>query len=240
MKKNLFLIGFLVLRTSLPSAAPIPRPDGFVVDAASVLSERAERGIAALLAEVERVSGIEVAVVTVPSLEGLTETDYAQVLFDRWRIGKRGKDNGVLLFMALRERRVRIHVGYGLEEALPDGLCGEILDRHFLPAASREDFDTAFAATVQAVVGALADFYGFKVGDVGEGKEGEPSTGIPWWFIVLLLVLLTGRGWLPFPVFVNFGGFGGGGFGGGGFGGRGGFGGFGGGLSGGGGAGRGF
>src|SRR5690348_9508325 len=97
------------------------KPQGYVSDFAHVLSSDTRQALEAKLSNFERATTNEIAVVTVPSLEGDTEEDYAVRLFKEWGIGKKGKDNGVLILIAPHERRARIEVGYGLEEVLPDG-----------------------------------------------------------------------------------------------------------------------
>ena len=103
-----------------------PRPEGWVSDYARVIRDDQERALAALIDELERKTSAEVAVVAVESIAPYDERSYARLIFDDWKIGKKGKDNGVLLLLAVRERRWRIETGYGVEGILPDGLCGEI------------------------------------------------------------------------------------------------------------------
>jgi uncharacterized protein len=123
------------LLLALPSvlAAAFPRPSGYVNDFASVLTADDRIYLEAFLRAVERDTTAEVVVATVTSLDGLTIEEYANRLFAEWSIGKRTRDNGVLLLVAPAERRVRIEVGYGLEGSLPDGLAGEIIRTNIVP-----------------------------------------------------------------------------------------------------------
>jgi len=113
-------------------AAVMPGPATRVADFANVLDSPTQHEIQLLINEVERTTGAELAVVTVPSLQGLTVEEYAHRLFQEWGIGKKGQDNGVLLLVAPTERRVRIEVGYGLEAILPDSLAGAVI-REMIP-----------------------------------------------------------------------------------------------------------
>ena len=121
----------LVMQVS--TLAAFPRPDGYVNDFASVLADADEAYLENFLHTLERDTSAEVAVVTVPALDGMTIEEYANRLFADWGIGKTQQDNGVLLVVAVGERSVRIEVGYGLEGILPDGLAGEIIRTEIVP-----------------------------------------------------------------------------------------------------------
>lgn len=114
--------------------ADLPRPAGAINDFAQVLSGSEVQTLTTLVEEVERDTGAEIAVATVPSLDGRTVEDYATALFAAWGVGQAGKDNGVLVLVAPADRAMRIEVGYGLEGVLPDGLAGQIIRETFLPA----------------------------------------------------------------------------------------------------------
>ncbi len=123
-----------------PICAIPPRPPQRVEDFANLLDARAKTELLNLIAQVEEQTSAELAVVTVTSLEGMTVEEYAHKIFNTWGIGKKGKDNGVLLLVAPNERKVRIEVGYGLEPILPDGLAGHIIRHQLVPAFKQGDF----------------------------------------------------------------------------------------------------
>ncbi len=221
------------------------RRPGFVFDyAGAVRAEDAAR-ISDELRRLEQQTTAQVKVVVLPSLEGGQIEDFANRLFERWGLGVKGKDNGVLLLAALEERRVRIEVGYGLEPVLNDAAAGRLLDTYVLPAFRSGDVSGGLAAGAGAVAAAVARGAGVAWDTAAPPPvraPPAPERRLPGCFTLVmavgfvvlairhpflaLMLLSGGRG----------GGFGGGGFGGGGFGG----GGFGGGLSGGGGASRGW
>ena len=125
MKPLLVGVSLLCVSLMAPPTAPaaeLPKPHGLVTDLAGVLDADGKAGIEALLRETEQNTSAEIALATVPSLDGRTVEDYANALFNEWGVGKRGKDNGVLVLVAPTERKIRIEVGYGLEPVLPDGL----------------------------------------------------------------------------------------------------------------------
>jgi len=148
---KMFLIGFLLLYFSAVKADIPSKPQGYVSDFAGVLSESTRNELENLISQIERQTSAEIAVVSVPSLEGRSVDEYAVSLFEKWRIGKKGQDNGVLLLIAPGERKVRIEVGYGLEPILPDGLAGEIVRVSFLPFVRKGDFDSGVKATVSEI-----------------------------------------------------------------------------------------
>ena len=113
--------------------AAFPTPHGPINDVAHVLDAATTTELAKLVGDVRDKTTAEIAVVTVPSLDGMSVEEYANKLFAAWGIGKKGKDNGVLILVAPTERKIRIEVGYGLEPVLPDGLVGDIIRNEVLP-----------------------------------------------------------------------------------------------------------
>ena len=131
--------------------AVLPDHTGAVTDLASVLSPGVEQEITARLGDVEAKTTAEIAVATVPTLDGTSVEDYGNRLFRQWGIGQRGKDNGVLILVAPSDRQVRIEVGYGLEGVLPDGLAGEIIRTQAIPAFRDGNFERGIKDTVDRV-----------------------------------------------------------------------------------------
>jgi uncharacterized protein len=111
-----------------------------VHDFANLLSPAQRESLEGLARDVERKTTAHLAVVTVRSLDGQTVDSYAHELFQSWGIGHRERNNGVLLLVAPRERRMRIEVGYGVEPLLTDSLCGEIRDTHIIPRFKQQDY----------------------------------------------------------------------------------------------------
>src|ERR1019366_5484315 len=113
--------------TSPLFAKEFPQARGRVNDFAGVLQEPSRRMLEQICADVERATSAELAVVTVASLKVDTVEAVSNRLFREWGIGKKDKNNGVLILVAPKDRKMRIEVGYGLEAVLPDGLAGEIV-----------------------------------------------------------------------------------------------------------------
>ncbi|MGA2780740.1 MAG: TPM domain-containing protein [Smithella sp.] len=239
---------FMALITNAIFAADkYPLPRGAVNDFANIIDQDNAAKIEALSREVLEKTGTAVVVVTVPTIgEGEETSLYVNGLYKAWGISKKGEDKGVLVFLTLKERKIRIETGYGVEGILPDGLVGEIRDKYLKPQLQAGNYGQAFYDTVYVLSSIIAK-------DAGVQLSGSPA---PYrtnarvkqksinvfqiiFFLIAAALLLgtrTGRSMLPWILLLLLSGGRGGGKGdGGGFGG--GFGGFGGGMSGGGGAG---
>ncbi len=234
----------------------LPKPTDYVSDFAHVLSPGAIARIDSIARQLDRPpANAQIAVVTVHTMEGDDTNDYATRVFERFQIGKKGSDKGVLVFFAIDDRKRFIITGYGVEGILPDGKVGDI-GRSVVPFLRQRDYDDAAISEVKQVADVIAADANVSLNDEPApapsgrvGHRGFPLGGLIFFLIIFLFFggfrflaflfgwnLLTGsyrRG----PWIGGGGGWGGGGGGWGGGGGGGGFGGFGGGSTGGGGAG---
>lgn len=190
MKIKLLVPLFVSLLFAFPVfAQEFPRPTGFVNDFAQVLSSDVREDLERDLTSFEIQTSVEIAVVTVASLEETTIEDYGVLLFEDWEIGKEDQDNGVLLLVAPEERKVRIEVGYGLEPVLTDARVGRIIREEITPSFKNGDFDKGVTKGVAAIK---------KVVLGGEELSGEKKSfsGGPAMIIILtaffLLVYVAG------------------------------------------------
>jgi uncharacterized protein len=249
MKKTISVLAIVAIFIALPLfAQKLPKPVGYVNDFAGVIDEGSKAQMERLIAAVKEKTGAEIAVATVETIEpyGSVE-EYAIDLASDWGIGKKGEDNGVLILLAMKERRLRLEVGYGLEGVIPDGLAGEIIDKSIIPSLRAGNYGGGLLKGVQAVSGIIAKKYGVDLSsyNVQESRR-YTRTGIPGmgFLIFIIIALLFGGGRFLWPLLflgaMGRRGFYGGGFGSGGSSFSGGFSGFGGGGFGGGGATRGF
>ncbi|MDI6782317.1 MAG: TPM domain-containing protein [bacterium] len=232
---------FLFAHQAYAKEVIFPETVGYVNDFANIISEDCQLKLNQTITELhQKAQGAEVSVVTVQSIEPLSVEEYAIGLFEKWGIGKKGTDNGVLFLIAIKERKLRIEVGYGLEGALPDGKCGEIRDRVILPYFKQGNLERGIYLGSLAIIQAIAREYQVEMPEQdGETIVVEDSSSIKGDLLQFLFLLFLA----PFVIlkaiffpssrrrYYGYGGFGGsfGGFGGS-------FGGFGGGMSGGGGA----
>jgi uncharacterized protein len=154
-RRAALLLALLLAPEARAAGADVPYLTGRVVDAAEVLSPAArERAAAVSKAHEERTTD-QVVVLTVPTLGGESVEDYARRVFEAWKLGRKDRDNGVLILVAPADRRMRIEVGYGLEGTLTDAAAGRIVRNRMTPRFKEGDFDGGVLAGVEAVVAAL-------------------------------------------------------------------------------------
>jgi uncharacterized protein len=214
------------------AAANFPALTGRVVDAAHILSPVTTADLERKLADLEQKSGIQLVVGTVSSLSGEEIEPYANELFRAWKLGETKKNNGVLLLIAPKERKVRIEVGYGLEGTLTDAVSSIIIANAIAPRFKAGDFDGGVTRGVDDIITALTtDSAEWKPKPTDTRAEHEATlldTLAPFLILLFIMFVLSrvGRRGGGNVVFIPMGmgrggGFGGGGFGGGGFGGGG-------------------
>jgi uncharacterized protein len=232
------------------------KPTGYVNDFSNTLDAAGKQTLETYCANLERATGVQMAIVLVPTLDGEDIEGAANRLYREWGIGKKGKDEGILILLAVKDRKSRAEIGYGVEPVISDGAAGGIL-RQIRPILQQGNYGGALLAAAEQMGTRIAQAKGVELGGTeSTPRPGrvvrEPGRSIPFPVILLgiffLLWLLgrgggSGTGFLTGMILGNLmggrgrSGWGGGGFGGyDGGGGGGGFGGFGGGDSGGGGA----
>ena len=254
--RRLAALGLVVLiATAAVAAEPvIPAPRGFVTDVAGALDPATVRRIDDLATELRDKTGAEIAVLTVETTAPLDDFSYAMRVVDTWRPGRKRDDTGLLVLLAVQDRKLRILTGYGLEGILPDGLVGQIEDEEMTPAFRAGHLPDGIERGVRAFAARIAADKRVTLTGVPPPRA-RPAQAPPSPFVMLILLfglvglvylLVKFASYLP-PSFWSgggsyprggYGGWGGGGLGGGFGGGGGGFGGFSGGGFGGGGAGR--
>jgi uncharacterized protein len=131
------------------------KPQGYVSDFANVIDAASKNQLEAYCGIVERSTGAQVALVTIPSLEGEPIDDVANTMFRAWAIGQKGKNEGILMLLAIQDRRSRLEIGYGLEPILPDGLDGSVL-RDMRPALRQQHYGEAMMAAAETIGNAIA------------------------------------------------------------------------------------
>lgn len=181
-------IAFMLIGASGVSANHIPHYTGFINDFAKVLKTDTVVGLNTMLATYQKATGHEIAVATVATLNGEVIDTFAVKTFEEWKIGKRGADDGVLLVLAITERKVRLEVGYGAEAVLTDAQAGDII-RQITPRLQAQDYDAAVKEAVSAVKLRL-DMLEKSTGQ----KKVDNSGGTSWGLILLvsLGLLLVG------------------------------------------------
>jgi uncharacterized protein len=231
----------LLIQAPIVSALDVPPLRGRVNDYAGVMSQEQVRSLEAQLGQFERETGHQVAVLTIPTLDGEDIEGFSIRVAENWKIGKKGFDNGVILVVAVKDRRLRLEVGYGLEGVLPDAIAKQIISNYIVPRFRSQDYAGGIIAGIDAVLRVIKNE---PLPEAARKKAGRPGSDLSSFAMIAITLGLFGvlafaaasrrrnqmwatRGRRYPPIFWGGGGFGsGGGFGGGGFSGGGGDGGF--------------
>lgn len=144
----------VLLLSGFVHALDVPKLQGYVNDYAGMISPQAKAQLENELSSFERTDSTQIVVLTVPSLEGDTIEDFGIKVADAWKIGQKGKDNGVIFVVAKEERKLRIEVGRGLEGKLTDLMAGRIVDLVVKPRFKQGDFDGGFLVGVSSIIDA--------------------------------------------------------------------------------------
>jgi uncharacterized protein len=173
------VMAVLLFASAWSAAADIPFLTGRVVDNAELLSPAARDRIGELLKAHEAQTTDQIAVLTVPSLEGTSIEEFSVKVFESWKLGQKGKDNGVLLVIVPRERKMRIEVGYGLEGRLTDLASNRIIRNVMAPEFKSNNFDRGVEEGARAIIAQLRG-EGPAPGDAGseaDKKEARRAQG---------------------------------------------------------------
>ena len=223
-------------------ASEIPTlPANPVVDLADIIDDGVEAKINRYLRELEHKTTAQIAVLTVKSLEGQNLEEFSiSIAHDKWKLGQKEKDNGVLLVVALNDRKYRIEVGYGLEGVLPDSLVGSIGRQHLVPNFRKGDYSAGIYAAAVVMSNVIATDAGVKITGLPMVKKTIPVKrkgpsgpfgkiiSLLFFLVVVIIFIRNPRFFLAFLLLSSMGGRrghwggSGGGFGSGSFGGFGG------------------
>lgn len=216
LRFSLFLLGIALLFPSIAVyAQEVPFLGGRVNDYAEILSSNTISELNGKLKAFEDSTSNQIAVLTINTLEGADLEEYSIKVAQTWKLGQKGKDNGVLLLVVKDDRKVRIEVGYGLEGTLTDALCSVIIQRGILPKFRNQDYDGGVEAGVASILGAINGT--FTADDASSEHMGFPeiliflgiftvvvgmftfialfSKGFMSWFLYVFLIPF----WLAFP-----------------------------------------
>jgi len=217
------------------SATPEPPaiPPAPVVDLAGILKPEAKNHLNGMLRELERKTGAEFVILTVSSLDGEGIEPFTLRMAERWKLGKKGKDNGMLLTIALKDKKYRFDTGYGLESILPDSFLGTLGREQLRPNFRKGDYSTGILNAASIIAQRIAEEKKISLDDQpaaasSQQTQEESSDLFVWIAVGIALVVLFGivgliffasRGRRSSGGPYTGGYYGGGGFGSGGFGG---------------------
>ncbi|MFH1542166.1 MAG: TPM domain-containing protein [bacterium] len=187
-KKILILLVLLLISFSAFAEDKLPGYQGYVNDYAGILSPAQKQELEQISLGLKKSTGAELAVAVVKSVEPLDSKLYAVKLFEKWGIGQKGKDNGLLLLLAMEERRVEIEVGYGLEGDVPDALAGRILDAYAVPLFKEGKFGEGLVNTARA----LSEIVAGKTVELPEQTSPAPQSAGPLFFYVIIAAVIIG------------------------------------------------
>lgn len=238
------LIVLIHCTTLAHAAVNVPQqPANYVVDLAQIIDSNAEASLNTYLKELEQKTSAQVVVLTITSLDGESIEDFSiNLAHDKWKLGQKGKDNGLLLVVSTQDKKYRFEVGYGLESILPDSLVGSIGRQYLVPYFKKGDFSTGIFTSTLAVTKIIANDSNVTLGDlppmaVSRGyrnQQVKPKSPLEklllFLFVIVMIYFIIRHPRLAFfLLMMNMGGgrsrggwSGGGGFGGGGGGGFGG------------------
>jgi uncharacterized protein len=145
----------LVFAAGAALAADVPYLTGRVVDNAEILAPATRDKLTAALKAHEDASTDQIAVLTVPTIAGEAIEQYATLVFDAWKLGQKGKDNGVLVIVVPNDRKMRIEVGYGLEGTLTDVASSRIIRDRMTPRFKEGNYDRGVSDGVDAIIAQL-------------------------------------------------------------------------------------
>jgi len=174
------------------------RPEGFVSDFAGAIDTPSRVQAEDYLASLQRATGVQFAVVAVPSTSGEPIEDFANNLARKWGVGQKGKNEGLLMLLAIQDRKIRVEVGYGLEAVLPDGYVGSVqrMMRENLRAGK---YGPAIVQAVRTMGAKVAESKGVQGFDAPQPPRVDPnarrgrtrtSHGLPWWVILVAALFL--------------------------------------------------
>jgi len=253
MRRLIFRIILILSLLSVLAAtgygqADLPMPQHYVEDYANVINDSDERSLNGVLQELEQKTGAQYIVLTVLSAGGMPIEQFSIELAEKWKLGQKGKDNGMLFVLAKNDRKWRFEVGYGLEGFVTDQYCGRVGRDVLVPYLKKGDYSRGIYQANLQIIQRIASESGVSLTGMpkitpvpvgGRRRVAPCCSALP--ILIFMLLIFGGRGrgmgmWFFLPFMMGgFGGHGGygrsGSFGGGSFGG--GFGGFGGGMGGG-------
>lgn len=210
-KKNMLMGGLLamalifLINISHIIALEVPELRGRVNDYANMLSPSTENQLNVALQELEQTDSTQIVVLTIPSLEGDSLEDFSIRVAEKWKIGQKGLDNGAILLIAKRDRKLRIEAGYGLEGNMTDLMSGRIIRNVIVPHFKSGQFDQGIIEGVQAMIGVVRGE--FKATSKTKSTRGRrPAFGSIFFLIIMFFFLINMMGRIKKPLGAAAGG----------------------------------
>jgi uncharacterized protein len=187
----LVLFGMGVVGARATEVIP-PAPAAYFNDYAGVVKPATARALNDELEQFERATSSQILVAVYPTMQSDSSIeDYTVRVAQAWGAGQKGRNNGAVLFVFVREHKLFIPTGYGLESALPDALCKRIIDEQISPRFRRGDYDGGLSAGVQSMIAAARGEYRGTGSTVAEGSGGGSNDPLGVVFAFVLIMLLV-------------------------------------------------
>lgn len=188
---HLALLVSLLSLISIPVyALDVPPLKGYINDYANMISPSSRTKLSKELKAFEQSDSTQIVILTIPSLEGELIEDFSIKVAEAWKIGQKGKDNGIILVVAKQERKIRIEVGRGLEGKLTDLTAGRIIDFVVKPKFKRGDFDGGFVAAVHSLIDATRGEFKADQAPPASRKQGHMPLPTVLIFVGIALVVM--------------------------------------------------
>jgi uncharacterized protein len=185
------LVFFLVVPLLSYAQPSIPELWGMRIhDEAKVLSPGFVEQLEHRIKADEDSTSNQIAVLVIRSLEDYPMEDFTLEVAEKWKLGQKDKDNGILLFVAVDDRKIRIETGYGVEGVLPDALCNQIIRNEIAPYFRQANYEAGIQAGVEAITKAIAGEYQAEQQTSAPTRRGG---GILPFLIVLIIIIIIGR-----------------------------------------------
>ncbi len=172
------------------------KPARYVTDRAEMIQPADEQTLNGYLQEMEQKTGVQFLVVTVNDMGGLPKETFALELAERWKLGRKGKDNGLLFLVAKKERKYRFETGYGLEGVLPDGYLGQLGREAIVPFFRQNEYSRGIAVASLNILNRLATHYKVEIQGMPKLSTRTKRRGGYNWVMVLLAFILGPISWI--------------------------------------------
>jgi uncharacterized protein len=201
--KSIFITLSILIFTGIGfcADADFPGYTGYVNDYANILSGETKDKITALAGEIEAKTTSQLAVLTIDTIAPLDIETYAVKLFEKWGIGQKGKNNGVLVLIAVKDRQARIEVGYGLEGAIPDALAKNIIEKSMIPFFKNGDYNAGILQSIAVISKLIAGEYNVEISESDSIKIEAPSKKFSifdFLFLALVIIMVVRRSFFLF------------------------------------------
>ena len=195
------IIACLCVRSAFLFALDVPPLNGPVNDYAHIFTASETKELNAYLYSIDRQSDLQIAVLTIPSLEGESLEDYSIRVAEKWQIGQKGKDSGVILIIAAQDRKLRIEVGYGLEDRITDAQSSRIIRSVIAPQFKRQEYGKGVLLGIKSLAGLALQDESFINEAVKESdRQDDGSIPLPL-IIFLIIIFLLGSRFMPGGLF---------------------------------------